>query len=470
MLLGVVLWTRPTLGAPLFGRPGLYPVDGSPVGIVAFELNNQPGVDITAGNEAGADGPSLSFLLNRGAGSFFPDTRREVGSQYILHSLTSGDFTSDGRSDLAVAVTDASEFPVVAKVLVYRNNGNGGFGSGQMFTIGGLFPLCIATADVTGDGNLDLIVCHSQQTGDTLQGVISVLPGRGGGGFMVPIDHLVGTAPAVLTVADVDNDGDLDVVVGDSDTRSISVLYGNPTARLFDAPVKLSDVAFPSAVVVADIDPPSLPDVLATSRASGELITLKQTAPRTFAAPTTMAITQLPTDMGVADFDDDGRLDLVVLSLSGGSIEFWKGNGTGGFTFGESVPISDAPDRLVIADFNDDGRPDVATSASLADMVSVALNGADAPLTPTPSPSITPTPSRTPTRTPTRSGPTFTPTITPTPAGPGDANCDGRINRADVSGVIRQIFDRTCSAADVDQDGRVTVSDLLMIMQLVTSN
>lgn len=440
------------------------------MGIVAFELNNQLGLDIVTGNEAGADGPSLSFVLNRGAGSFFPDTRREVGSQYILHAITSGDFTSDGRADLAVAVTDAGEFPVVAKVLIYRNNGNGGFGSAQAFTVGGLFPLCIANADITGDDNLDIVVCHSQQTGDTLQGVVSVLPGRGGGGFMLPIANQVGTAPSALAVADLDGDEDLDVLVGDSDTRTVSVLYGNPTAQLFDPPIRLTDASFPSAVVVADVNPPSRPDVLVSSRASSELITLRQTAARVFSAPTVMPFAQLPTDMGAADFDDDGRIDLAVLSLSGGSMELWRGNGTGGFTFAESVAISSAPDRLVIADFNDDERLDVAASAALADIVSVVLNGADAPLTPTPSPSITPTASRTPTRTPTRSGPTFTPTITPTPAGPGDANCDGRINRADIDGVIRQIFDRTCSAADVDLDGRVTISDLLVILQLVTSN
>lgn len=470
MLAGVALWIQPANGAPLFGRPGFYPVDGSPVGIVAFELNNQLGLDIVTGNEAGADGPSLSFVFNRGAGSFFPDVRREVGSQYILHALTAGDFTSDARADLAVAVTDASEFPVVAKVLVYRNNGQGGFGSGQMFTVGGLFPLCIATADVTGDGNLDLIVCHSQQTGDTLQGFISTMAGRGGGGFMVPIAHPVGTAPSALAVADVDEDGDLDLVVGDSDTRSVSILYGNPTGQLFDAPIALAGVTSPSAIVVTDVDPRSRPDVLITNRSGGQLITLRQTAARVFGAPSVTPLTQVPTDMGAADFDEDGRTDIVVLSLSGGSMELWRGDGVGGFTFAESVGISAAPDRLVIADFNDDDRPDVAASASLADTVSVILNGADPPLTPTPSPSITLTPSRTPTRTPTRSGPTFTPTVTPTPAGPGDANCDGRINRGDIDGVIRQIFDRTCSAADADQDGRVTISDLLRILQLVTSN
>jgi hypothetical protein len=439
------------------------------VGIVAFELNNQLGLDIVTGNEAGAEGPSLSLLFNRGAGSFFPDVRREVGEQYILHALTNGDYTSDGLSDLAVAVTDASEFPVVAKVLIYRNNGNGGFGSGQMFTVGGLFPLCIASADMTGDGDLDLVVCHSQQTGDTLQGVVSVLPGRGGGGFMVPIPRQVGTAPSALAVADVDQDGDLDVVVGDSDARAVFVMYGNPTTQLLDPPIRLIDVASPSAVVVADVDPPSRPDVLMSNRSGGELIILRQTASRVFSAPAVTTFAPVPTDMGAADFDEDGRIDLVATSLSSGSVELWRGNGAGGFTFAESVAISSAPDRLVIDDFNDDGRPDVATSAALADTVSVVLNGADAPVTPTPSPSITPTPSRTPTRTPTRTGPTFTPTITPTPAGPGDANCDGRINRGDIDGVIRQIFDRTCSAADVDQDGRVTTSDLLRILQLVTN-
>jgi hypothetical protein len=168
--------------------------------------------------------------------------------------------------------------------------------------------------------------------------------------------------------------------------------------------------------------------------------------------------------------------------LSGGSVHLWYGDGQGSFVFGESVTVASAPDALFVGDLNDDDRPDVAMSSSAADTVSVVLNGADVPPTETPTPSITPTRTRTPTRntaTPTITGtrpptltptPSRTPTITPTPAGPGDANCDGFIDRRDIEGMIAQIFFHTCSAADIDGDRRVTTADLLQVIMLTAGN
>jgi Dockerin type I domain len=147
----------------------------------------------------------------------------------------------------------------------------------------------------------------------------------------------------------------------------------------------------------------------------------------------------------------------------------------------------------VVADFNGDGKPDFATADQDDDFfgpntqsVSVVLNGVSPPLTPTPTrpPTVTGTATRTATITrtgtitqtptitftPTVTGtPTLTPTrtaiVTTTPLGPGDANCDGRIDEADIDGVITNIFVQTCSTADVDGDGKVLANDVLLVVQ-----
>jgi hypothetical protein len=137
------------------------------------------------------------------------------------------------------------------------------------------------------------------------------------------------------------------------------------------------------------------------------------------------------------------------------------------------VGVGEGPVAVVVGDFNGDGKVDFATAnqddetfGRDTQSVSVVLNGVTPPFTPTP----VPTPSRTPRRSPTA---TLTPTITstptttrtptrgtpvptPTPAGPGDTNCDGRLNDADVLTVIARIFDgvsgcldRGVSAADI---------------------
>ena len=78
----------PGWAAPRFGRPGTYAVDGSPVTIAAGAVDAQAGRDVVTANEAGAEGPSLSILLNRGQGSFFPEQRVNVdAATYILHAV-----------------------------------------------------------------------------------------------------------------------------------------------------------------------------------------------------------------------------------------------------------------------------------------------------------------------------------------------------------------------------------------------
>lgn len=109
---------------------------------------------------------------------------------------------------------------------------------------------------------------------------------------------------------------------------------------------------------------------------------------------------------------------------------------------------------------------------------------------PTPTPTRTPSPMATSTRlstptptatrtsppatsTPTAtSSPTPTRTITPTvPFVSGDANCNGRLDAADVARLESALFDGTlfleCRRADVNGDGYVTAADLAAVLELL---
>ena len=403
----LLLFTPPSHAAPLFGTPGFFPVDGGPVNITAIDLDSQDPIDIASVNEAGAEGPSLSFLVNRGAGSFLPERRRELDPLTDPRSLTSGDFNiaADSNDDIAVAAFDVNNFPPSAAALILRGRGDVGFSAAQSFPAGGLEPSCIETADIDGDRSLDLVLAISAETGGSAQGRVSLLRGRGAGGFMAPIEHNVGVGPSTLAIGLLDGDNLPDLVVGDRDARRVFVMYGRPSEPFFDAPVILTELSTPSAVAIADVNSPSLPDILVTNRNSGQLFVFRQTAARTFAAPSLVQIGQQPTDMGVADFNDDGRADVVVTSATQGSVRLWHGNGSGGFTFGESVTIAPSPIGSSSTTSTTTGDWTSPLGSLARDMVSVVLNGADVPATPTPSPTITPTPSRTPIRPPTPRAP-----------------------------------------------------------------
>jgi hypothetical protein len=448
----------PGWAAPRFGRPGTYAVDGSPVGIATGAIDAQAARDVVTANEAGAEGPSLSILLNRGQGSFFAEQRVNVdGSTYILHAVAAGDFNADGAADLAAAVDDVTAFPIRASVLVYLTNGRGGFANPVAYRLNGFFPRCLTAADLTGDTALDLVIGFAQSGGTG--GLVTTLVGQRNGGvatgaFATTNTTVVGTAPSAIDVGDLDLDGNADALIADRDGGKAFVMYGSGTANApLGAPVALATTSMPVAALVNPVPNAALPQALvATRTSSGRLLTLAQTAPRTFAPPVEQGVGFLPEAIGLADVDDNGVDDLVVLSLLGA--ELWTGNANGTFTFAEKIVADDdALDGLAIADLNDDGMPDIAASASTQDRVTVVLNGADVPFTPAPTSTIT-----------------ATPTVTATPTrGPidctGDCNGDGEVSINELIQGVNIALDNaaasTCAAFDLDGNGQVAVNELI---------
>jgi hypothetical protein len=442
--------------APRFGRPGTYAVDGSPIGIAIGALDGQAGRDVVTANEAGADGPSLSMLFNRGQGSFLPEQRVSVdASKYILHAVEVGDFNADGAADLAAAVDDVSAFPIRGSVLVYLNAGDGTFPRPTEYKLNGFFPRVIRAGDVTGDGALDLAIGFAQSGGS--RGLFTVLAGQRQSGvptgaFAATTTAVVGAAPSAIDLADLDADGHVDALVADREGNAVFVFYGTGTAAPFGTAETVTTVTAPVGALAGAAPGLARPQVLVASHNGGKLLRLAQTAPRTFAAPVEQGIGFLPEAIGLADIDGSGADDLLVVSVLG--LDLWTGNDDGSFTFGESiVGNDDSLDALAIADLNGDGKLDVAASASSQDRVTVALNGADVPFTPAPTATATPTVASTPTAT----------------RGPqqcaGDCNGDGEVSINELILGVNIALGTTaadsCAAFDRDGDGQVTVSELI---------
>lgn len=464
LLLVVLCFTVASRGwaAPRFGRPGTFAVDGSPIGIGAAAIDSQPARDLVTANEAGADGPSLSILFNRGSGSFFPEQRVSVSTATdILQAVAAGDFNADGHGDVAVAVDDASTLPVHAAVLVYLNNKNNGFAAPTRYPVSGLFSRCLEAVDVNEDGALDLILCHARSSGGSVEGLITVLSGQRtgtvpNGTFQQTFSAPVGTAPAAVAVGDVDADGRNDLVVVDTSEQRTLILYGTTGTPAFATPVELGTAGQPVAALINSVPDLPLPQVLVATVTGGKLLRYTQPTARAFAAPVEQRIALLPQTMGLADMDGSGVDDLIVVSALGA--ELWYGDAAGTFQFGETITDDDALDALTIADLNGDQRLDIAASASSQDHVTVVLNGVDVPFTPAPTATITQTPTHT----------VAVPTPTRTLGGPvcaGDCSRNGEVIVNELIQGVNIALDRadvtSCPSFDLDGDGQVNVNELI---------
>jgi predicted outer membrane repeat protein len=242
-------------------------------------------------------------------------------------------------------------------------------------------PGAIAIADLNGDSDLDVAVAIPAN------GTVEVLLNDGGGpgswaGFSSDGTVVVGANPVDLRAADLDGDSDVDLVVANYDDDTVSVLVndGSASFSVFDFAVDENPVSVAVGdfveggngfddLAVACEEPSATP--VATILQNTTTFGIRGTA---FTEVGTIAIS-MPTAIDPADVDTNKDLDYVVLSESGDSLLVKNGDGAGGTVSLLSTPIDlgagSAPVAQLLGDVNGDGADDVLTANFGTDEVSI---------------------------------------------------------------------------------------------------
>jgi hypothetical protein len=127
-----------------------YPVGVASVGIALGDFAHTGTLDIAVTNSFGN---SVSLLFGNGDHTF--QRARDISVPGVLNRLVAGDFNNDGNLDLAVN----SLFADHNQVNVLLGDGTGNFAPPVVFPTDD-FPLQIVTADLTNDGNADLVTAN----------------------------------------------------------------------------------------------------------------------------------------------------------------------------------------------------------------------------------------------------------------------------------------------------------------------
>jgi hypothetical protein len=219
----------------------------------------------------------------------------------------------------------------------------------------------VNVGDLNGDGLLDIMLGKGRHW--PLHN--RVLLNDGKGGFSA---SNLGKAPDrtySAALADIDGDGDLDVVVS-NDEPDRKLLYTNDGKGHFTESGTFGDPKWSTRyVTVADLNGDRFPDIVAANRELGPssprpsfvcMNDRKGHFPVCDALPTESA-----TSIVAADFDGDGALDLFVPHRDGGqSILLWN-DGQGHFPKSNKVGPAKAWIRIGAAgDFDGDGKLDLA--------------------------------------------------------------------------------------------------------------
>jgi hypothetical protein len=291
-----------------------------------------------------------------------------TGSGSGPYPVTTADVNGDGKLDIIVTNYQ------IGTVSVFLNRGNGTFLAQVTYPTGvARDTWSVAVADVNGDSKRDIIV------GNAASNNIGVLFNAGNGTFSAQVTYSTGDSsqPYSVVAADVNGDSKIDIVVADYGLNEVGVLLnaGNGT---FGVQVTYSVGSAPFAVAVADVNGDGKPDILVANSYSSNVGVLFNTGTGTFgveAAYSTGSDSQ-PYSVAAADFNGDGKLDIVVANYNAFNVGVLLniGNGTFGAQVTYSTGSNSYPYYLAASDVNVDGHPDIVVANFLADNVGVLLN------------------------------------------------------------------------------------------------
>ena len=313
-----------------FDAPTYFSVGSSPfsrVRDITADLDGDQDLDVVTSNNGSDD---LSILLNRGDGSFEPQSRVEVARPYYF---VFADVDADGDVDIVLDTYNTQEYTQPGSLVVLKNDGHGAFPDRQSYQLGQWMQE-LAASDLDGDQDVDIVVAQERPR------LLAVLMNRGDGQFdlAAPLDphHVPGqNQPEHVLIADIDGDGKADILTGADGlygTRENITLFLNQGGGSFAAGVPLLAGDEPEQIEVRDLNGDGRPEILALNYFSGDLTVLRNLGGGAFAEGIQFPISRGgAASMSLADLDADGDLDvasvgfddkasLVILdNISGGS-------------------------------------------------------------------------------------------------------------------------------------------------------
>ncbi len=234
--------------------------------------------------------------------------------------------------------------------------------TGPTDTLVARHPSGLAAADFNHDGRTDLVTSPGREQGARTQLRLS----EGTGAFRSKELPLAGTA---VVAADVDNDGNADVVAvdsmpgaeGSSPRPGIAVLLGDGRGA-FSKPVHYPIAGSSSDLIGADLNGDGILDLAVTHDSAGDVGTYLGDGRGAFRFSGRF-VTEARS-LVASDLNADGAAELVVVyGQFVTRVAVARNDGTGRLTLGK--PLRGLPHgdhKIAVGDTNADGRPDVVVA------------------------------------------------------------------------------------------------------------
>ncbi|HVO62766.1 MAG TPA: FG-GAP-like repeat-containing protein [Terriglobales bacterium] len=297
--------------------------------------------------------------LSRGI-SFLVAPRIDVGGSPRF--MVSGDFNGDGFKDIAALTYDSMTSNQYIAVLLGR--GDTTFNSSVVTETAFDKKTLLYSGDVNHDGKDDVIVLRS--------GAFDVFLSTAGGSFQAPVTYQDDILdPAAVTLADINADGKLDLLMADGISGIVDRFLGNNDGTFQAAAALRIPVEFPFAVF-ADVNKDGNIDVVTGTQvilgsANGSF---SMSIPLSTETHGNCTLPQ--ASVAVGDLNADGNPDIVVSDCMD-HVSVFLGDGSGAFVKQAPIWSGFHPQTVHIADMNADGIPDIAVGDFYPGGISVLI-------------------------------------------------------------------------------------------------
>ncbi|GGF03992.1 FG-GAP-like repeat-containing protein [Hymenobacter cavernae] len=293
--------------------------------------------------------------------TFTPSSGFKPG-ETVFSTVTTGVTSSSNQPFLA---------PYVFQFTAATAPASGIFGGALEASVG-TNPQSVATGDVDGDGDLDILTANNLYNSPN-RSTVSVRLNNGSGVYTGTQEVAVGTGPYSVKLADVDGDGDLDFVTANSssgENNTISVRLNNGSG-LFSGTQNMSVGNLPHDIALGDVDGDGDVDLLIANYvtfgpnyATNSTVSVRlNNGSGTFGATgQDVVVGPRPLHLALGDVDNDGDLDFVTANSSGTTASVRLNNGTGTFSGTQEVTVGFNPQDVVLGDVDKDGDLDLLTA------------------------------------------------------------------------------------------------------------
>ena len=248
-------------------------------------------------------------------------------------------------------------------------------GTGQFLEAGRIscvkIPGTLKAADMDNDGNVDVIALCREVDGIRVHFNGGNASFRHEDSVFLPTE---GYGPWDLVPGDFNRDNLIDIAVVNTFSSNLTIFY-NRGDRTFDPPINIASGAGPMSLVSEDLDGDGFLDVVTVTKGFPEALVFINDRKGYFLEPVSYSVAPSPYDISAKDLDGDGSSDLVMTNLESDRGTILMNNGDGTFRKAEEFPLLLAKALVEEpVDVNNDGDADIVTVNTASDDISIFLN------------------------------------------------------------------------------------------------